>query len=86
MTYRLDIRRAALRALRRMDKPERQRVEARIGELARDPYAAHLDVKKLAQATGYRLRVGNWRVLYDVDDRVRIVSVEDVRQRGSAYR
>jgi len=34
----------------------------------------------------YRLRVGRYRVVYQIDDRERTVTVEYVRHRGSAYR
>jgi mRNA interferase RelE/StbE len=83
--FRLELRRAAVRALRRMNRSERTRIETKLDELALDPYAAHLDVRKLTGRTAYRLRVGDWRVLYQLDDKVCIIDVEDIRQRGSAY-
>ena len=51
-----------------------------------DIYAAHLDVKRLAGRDGYRLRVGSWRILYEIDEVVRVIAVEDIRQRKEAYR
>jgi mRNA-degrading endonuclease RelE of RelBE toxin-antitoxin system len=33
-------------------------------------------------AIGYRLRVGNWRVLFDFDGAVRIVTIEEVKKRN----
>ena len=83
--YRLELRRAAVRALRRMNRSERTQIETKLDELALDPYAAHLDVRKLTGRAAYRLRVGDWRVLYQLDDKVCIIDVEDIRQRGSAY-
>ena len=83
--YRLELRRAAVRALRRMNRSDRTRIETKLDELALDPYAAHLDVRKLTGRAGYRLRIGDWRVLYELDDGVRVVAVEDIRQRGGAY-
>src|SRR5690606_20568895 len=35
---------------------------------------------------GYRLRVGDWRVIYELDETVRILGVENVVPRGGAYR
>ena len=84
--YTLEISRQAARALRQMGRIQAARIEAKLNELARHPYAAHLDVERLQDRSGYRLRIGDWRVLYDIDDRLRGLSVEDVRQRGSAYR
>jgi mRNA interferase RelE/StbE len=45
-----------------------------------------MDVRRLAGRDGYRLRVGDWRVLYDLDERLRVIDVVDVRQRKEAYR
>lgn len=44
--------------------------------------SAARNVKKLVNHTyGYRLRVGDYRVMFDFDGAVRIVSVEEVRKR-----
>lgn len=34
----------------------------------------------------FRIRVGDYRILYEIDDVARVVTVTRVRQRGSAYR
>ena len=47
----------------------RQRVLAAIGSLARDPYAAP-NAKALTGRAHYRLRVGDWRVIYTLQDNV----------------
>jgi mRNA interferase RelE/StbE len=52
----------------------------------RIPAPPALDVKRLAGRSGYGLRVENWRALYEVDDAIRVIAVEDVVQRGRAYR
>jgi len=40
-------------------------------------------VKHLTNSTiGYRLRVGNWRVLFDFDGTVRIITIEEVKKRN----
>jgi mRNA-degrading endonuclease RelE of RelBE toxin-antitoxin system len=71
----------ALRQLRRID--------ARIGKQIRIAVTAELvDLKRArnvvamsGHAYGYRLRVGNYRVLFDDDGAVSIVSIEEVRKR-----
>lgn len=45
-----------------------------------------MDVKRLTGRAGFRLRVGDWRVIYELDDKVRVLAVEDVRHRREAYR
>ena len=84
--YAIVLSRQAVRALKRMDGRQRELIDGRIDALAQDPRDPRLDVRKLSGRPGYRLRVGNWRIIYDIDDTVWIIAVEDVVQRGSAYR
>jgi mRNA interferase RelE/StbE len=45
------------------------------------------NVKRLVEFyAAYRLRVGNYRVLFDRDDIIQVIDVVDVLPRGSAYR
>jgi mRNA interferase RelE/StbE len=58
---------------------------SKIDALAQDPFAANNNVKKLVGRPGYRLRVGDWRVIYDLDNALRILSIERIAPRGGAY-
>ncbi len=60
-------------------------IRSKIDLLAQDPYAANNNVKKLVGRPGYRLRVGDWRVIYDLDDGLRVLAVERIAPRGGAY-
>ena len=73
-----------LKTLRRMPRDTAIRIRARIDALARDPHAAKHDVVKLIGRPGYRLRVGDWRVIYDVDGDTLHVRV--IAPRGGVYR
>ena len=76
----------ATKSLRRLPANEAARVRAAIEALAADPQAPTHDVKMLSGAAGLlRLRVGRWRVLFELPSRGEIV-ILDVRPRGSAYR
>ncbi len=44
------------------------------------------DARKLAGRDGYRLRVGDWRVLYQIEDRRLVIVVLAVKPRGDAYK
>lgn len=58
-------------------------IRKKIAALAADPYAPNNNATKLQGREGYRLRVGDWRVLYELEnDRVIIM---DVKPRGGAY-
>ena len=84
--YTITLSRQAARSLRRIDGKQRDAIRSRIELLANDPRDPRLDVKRLVGRAGFRLRVGDWRILYDVDDTVRIIAVEEILQRGRAYR
>lgn len=60
-------------------------IRGKIEDLAQDPWAPNNNVKKLVGRPGYRLRVGDWRVIYDLDDALRIRAVERIAPRGGAY-
>ena len=43
-------------------------------------------LKKLEGEPYYRLRVGNWRVIFDRQDEVKIIAIEKIKPRGDAYK
>jgi mRNA interferase RelE/StbE len=45
-----------------------------------------LDVKKMQGMSAYSLRVGQWRVIFERDDDVRIISIEKIGARGGIYK
>jgi mRNA interferase RelE/StbE len=79
--YSLDYRREAEAALKGMSKDVAQRVTRKIERMRNDLAG---DVKRLtAMSPGYRLRVGDWRVLFDVEGGM--IVVHDVKHRSKAY-
>ncbi|MQM39674.1 hypothetical protein KBTX_03705 [wastewater metagenome] len=83
MNYRIEWTRRATKEAARLDAPDRRRVVTAVGGLADWPACREtLDVKALkGHAHQYRLRVGRYRVLFDVEDSLEVVSVERVRKR-----
>ncbi|MBF0459790.1 MAG: type II toxin-antitoxin system RelE/ParE family toxin [Magnetococcales bacterium] len=86
MGYQIQIRREAKRKLQTLPVNDRLRITEKIMELGRDPDDASLDVKPLINSPFWRLRVGGWRVVYDRQDELRIITVERVRSRGDVYK
>lgn len=67
-----------------LDKPAREQVSVLVGKLAENPRPANL--KALTGMPGVlRVRTGDYRVLYTIDDDEREVWIEDVRHRSKAY-
>ncbi len=82
MDYRLDIGDEALTQLRTLSKEQRRRIGQRLDALQ---HGLKGDVKKLAgQAGKYRLRVGDFRVLFTLEKD--LVFVHQVKDRKDAYR
>ena len=76
---------AARRRIERLPKKERDRIDAKIRELADNP-RPH-GVEKLTDSDElHRVRVGFYRIVYRIDDRGRIIAVEDMRGRDDVYR
>ena len=74
----------ARKDLRRMDPPTRVRILSAIERLAQGAELAG-DVKRLRGSGDYRLRVGDWRVRFERDDRQLTIVVVRVLPRGRAY-
>ncbi len=74
----------AIKVMAAMPRSVRELVKSKIEGLARDPFGA-ANVKQLVGEPGYRLRVGDWRVIYDVDSGRLVVRVLKVGPRGGVY-
>jgi mRNA interferase RelE/StbE len=83
--YRVQVKRSAVKELEAIPtKKVRQRIAVRIGELADDPRPRGCE--KLSGRQRYRLRQGDYRIVYSVDDHDRTVTVVKIGHRKSVYR
>ncbi len=57
----------------------------KIREIAVNPYAANKNIKKLQGRDGYRLRVGDWRIIYELHDSKLVMLVLEIDSRGGIY-
>lgn len=86
MTYQVEFRPAAARELRKLGRTARDRIAKVIALLAEEPRppAARMltgdDTPRL-----WRVRTGDYRVIYSIEDDVLLVLVIDVRHRRDAY-
>ena len=84
--YNLLIRSQAKKKLQSLPKMDRFRIAEKLEQLGRNPDDSSLDIKKLEGEPYFRLRVGNWRVIYERHDVVRIITIEKIKPRGDAYK
>lgn len=82
-TYNVEVKRRAQRVIDRLPPQMKRRVLTAIAGLAEDP-RPHGCIS-LTATEGYRIRVGNIRILYTIDDAGRIVVVVKVGNRRDVY-
>jgi mRNA interferase RelE/StbE len=83
--YAVSFRRSAEKDLRKLDRTVQRRVLRAIDGLAHDPRPAGCR-KLVGSEDVFRIRVGDYRVIYTVDDAVFIVAIENIRHRREVYR
>jgi mRNA interferase RelE/StbE len=85
MAYKIEIKPSAVKSLSKIPRPHRRRIAKRIDGLAEDPRPK--DSKKLSgEQDLHRIRVGDYRIIYQVEDDVLIVLVVRIGSRGDVYR
>lgn len=84
MTYRLVIKPSAGKELERLDDQVLRRVDAAILKLKENPQPQ--GSKKLTGVPVYRMRVGTYRVVYEIDDVRKQVTVVTIGHRREVYR
>ena len=73
------------KTLRRMPRNTAQNVVKKIKELAVNPKRMR-NVKKLTDHPGYRLRIGDWRVVYTLNGIEALIHVVKIKSRGEIYK
>ena len=81
MKYQLIFQKAAEKFLKKQDRKTQERLLLAINQLPEGT-----DIKKLQGYNMFRMRVGKIRILYTVDDAVRIISIENIYNPGDAYK
>lgn len=85
MSYRIDVAPAAVRQLRKLERSAQRRVQAAIELLAGEPRPS--GAKKLVGGDGeWRVRTGDYRIVYEIHDGVLLVLVIAVGHRRDIYR
>jgi mRNA interferase RelE/StbE len=84
--YKINFTKQAYKSLRRVPRDIVDRMRDRLDQIAQDPYVQYANVTKLQNRSGYRLRVGDWRVIYDLQDEELVILVLKVGPRGDVYR
>jgi mRNA interferase RelE/StbE len=81
--YQVTISRSAAKEFADLPPNVIERARRKILQLSSNPRPA--GCKKLEGHGGWRIRVGDWRILYEIDDSHRIVDIGAIRHRSKAY-
>lgn len=81
--YRLEVSHAAHRQVRKLPAKTQERINQAIARLAKEPRPS--GTKKLTGREGYRIRTGDYRILYQIDDNSKVVIIYRVMARGDVY-
>ena len=84
MSYDLAILPRAQKELAKVPSPSYERIRDQIRDLARNPRPR--GTRKLTGRSGFRLRVGSYRILYDLNDSEKKIVVLHVGHRRDVYR
>ncbi len=85
MIYEVKFTKGARKMFRKLSQELQDRIQTKIDDLAIEPRPN--GVKKLqGEENSYRIRVGDYRVIYDIFDDVLLVSVVDIGHRSKVYK
>lgn len=81
--YQLIIDKYAQKQLGKIPPPHFNRIVKAIQDLANNPRP--VGYRKLTGRSGYRIRIGNYRVVYNIEDKILTVFVIDIEHRKDIY-
>ena len=84
--YRLKYRRNARNYLARLPLNIKTAIVNKLHNLSENPDNPDLDIAVLKGRTGFRLRVGKYRVVYTRHDDILIIEIVYIRSRGDVYK
>ncbi len=85
MTYEVEITPAAKRQIKKLTKSVQGLIVERLEELAENPRPDGV-LKMEGEENLYRVRVGDYRIIYEIQDRVLLIVVVKVGHRSNVYR
>ena len=86
MSYHTQYSRQAAKRLDGLDRATRQRMERRLDELEENPYDPRISKLLKGWESLRSSRVGDWRILYTIQEETKTIYIVAIRPRGEAYR
>ena len=86
MTYKVELARQAEKALDRLDRVTEKRIRDRLKELSLNPSDQRLTDDVIMKEGKKYSRVGDWRVIFRVEEVDKVIFVTAIQHRSKAYR
>ena len=85
--FKIELSRKAAKFYQKADNVTLKRLNLAFSKLSEDPFR-QFNIKKLSGELegGFRLRLGNMRIIYSVDDNKKVVYIEVIGFRGDVYK
>jgi len=82
--YRIEIKKKAQKVLFKIPANQRNLINRKIKAYAANPNAGQ-NVIKMSGVDGYRMRIGDWRVIFEKRDDILLILILDIGSRGGIY-
>ena len=82
--YNIAFKKSAVKELKKINKTEAKKIMLKVNELSTDPRP--FNSIKLTNENKFRIRIGNYRVLYEIIDEMLIVNIVKIKHRKEVYR
>lgn len=83
--YHVDFKQSVTKDLKKLERRFRNKILAKIQKLAVNPYKENIKKLSLSQVF-FRLRVGDYRVVFQIDHENRLIIIYYIRHRKDAYK
>lgn len=84
--YKIEFTKRAVKQLKNIDKQDADKLLHKIKVLSKDPRSKILDIKKIKLLKdAYRLRVNDYRIIYEIQDKKLVIVIFKIATRGKAY-
>jgi mRNA interferase RelE/StbE len=84
--YKITYTTQAVKALLKMPRNIALLIREKMQQVADNPFASNANAKKLQGRPGYRLRVGDWRVIYEINKDQVVIIVMKIAPRDEVYK
>ena len=85
MKYKIEVQRSAAKSLKKIPEPDRKRIIKKIDELA-EQLPSHEGTKMKGNNPFHKVRVGDYRIVYEIQDEILVILVVKIGHRKDIYR